>query len=282
MSATFWYTLARSRGQIIGWGTALVLLGMLIISFYPTVLEQQAQILQLVESLPPQFTAFFGRVQEFATPHGFLGARYFGLMPVILGIYAVVAGSGLIVADEENGTLDLILAHPISRTDLFVGRLLALIVAVGTILAMGWLGLVIPTAWVEFDATWVEIARPFIALLVVVLLFGTLALLLSMVLPSQRMAAMMSGIAVITSYFVSSLARVEGSLEGFAKMSPLSYYQSGDAMLGLNSTWLAGLLLPTLLFALAAWWLFQRRDIRVVGEGGWNFRLRLRRRMVTT
>jgi hypothetical protein len=32
-----------------------------------------------------------------------------------------------------------------------------------------------------------------------------------------------------------------------------------------------GLLLASLLLALLAWWRFQRREIRVGGEGGWNY-----------
>jgi len=39
----------------------------------------------------------------------------------------------------------------------------------------------------------------------------------------------------------------------------------------LNSQWFLGLLGVAALFTLVAWWRFQRRDIRVAGEGGWQF-----------
>jgi ABC-2 type transport system permease protein len=270
MSTVFRYSLARYRGQITGWGIGIFLLGLMMMSFYPTILEQEEQLLQLLENYPPAMMAFFGDMSQMATPHGYLGIEYFAFMPVILGIYAVLAGSGLLAADEENGTLDLILAHPISRTGLFVGRLMAFVVATIILFAIGWLGLVLPTLAIEFEATWLEVALPFVSLLSVTLLFGALALLLSMVLPSRRLAAMVSGMLVVASYFITSLARLDDSLEGVARLSPLNYYQGGDAMLGLNGTWLTGLLGVALLFAAAAWWLFQRRDVRVAGEGGWQ------------
>lgn len=272
MSTIFRYSLARYRGQIIGWGIGVFLLGLFLLPFYETIVEQQDQIQQLLDSYPPAMTAFFGDMNEMATPHGYLGVEYFALMPIILGIYAVLAGSGLLASDEENGTLDLILAHPISRTSLFIGRLLAFAAATALILVIGWLGLIMPTLWIEFPASWAEIALPFIALFAVILLFGALALLLSMVLPSRRLAAMLSGMLVVASYFITSVARLDDRLEGLARLSPLTYYQSGNAMLGLNGTWIVGLLAVTLLFAVAAWWLFQQRDVRVAGEGGWRLR----------
>ena len=48
----------------------------------------------------------------------------------------------------------------------------------------------------------------------------------------------------------------------------------GDAIDGLNGSWFAGLLAAAGLFAGLAWWCFERRDIRVVGEGGWRWPLR--------
>ncbi len=60
----------------------------------------------------------------------------FSLLPVIVGIFALIAGSGLIASDEESGRLDLILAHPPSRTALFWGRLLAF---VGATLLSEWI-----------------------------------------------------------------------------------------------------------------------------------------------
>ncbi len=63
---------------------------------------------------------------------------------------------------------------------------------------------------------------------------------------------------------------INDAIEPFAKLSPMYYYQGGEAIDGLNVGWLAGLLGMALLWALLAWWRFERRDIRVGGEGGWR------------
>ena len=103
------------------------------------------------------------------------------------------------------------------------------------------------------------------------LLFGALALLLSMLLPSRRLAAMTAGLVLVGSFFITGLAHISEGLETVAKFSPLNYYQSGEAMNGLNLQWFCGLAAFAGLFALLAWWRFLRRDIRVGGEGGWQW-----------
>jgi ABC-2 type transport system permease protein len=249
----------------------MFLLSAMMMMFYPVIRDQSAELQRLVESYPPEMMAFFGGdFSDFATPSGYLSAELFSLLPVILGVFIVLLGSGLLASDEENGTLDLIAAHPISRTGLFVGRVMAFVIATTAILLLAWLGLVVMGAATDFEATWLELARPFASLLAVLLLFGTLSLLLSMILPSRRLAAMVAGLVLVASYFVTSLANIVPELETAANLSPLTYYQGGDAMLGLDLNWLVGLFVIAALLTLLAWWRFERRDIRVAGEGAWR------------
>ena len=270
MTTIFQYTLTRFRGQITGWGIGMFLWGLMIVWFYESVADKAEQFEKLLEIYPPEMLAFFAETITFATLEGFLSVEYFLLNPIILGIFAVLAGSGLLASDEENGTLDLVLAHPLSRTTLFMGRLLAFTAATIAIMVLCWLGLVIPLIWSEYDVSAWVMVPPLLSMLAELLLFGTLALLLSMLLPSRGKAAMTAGILLVASFFIIGLARINEDLEPIARFTPLKYYQGGDAMTdGLDMVWFIGLLAFAALFALLAWWLFERRDIRVGGEGSW-------------
>jgi ABC-2 type transport system permease protein len=162
------------------------------------------------------------------------------------------------------------MAHPVSRTALFMGRLLAFVAATVAILAIAWLGLIVPMSWSSVEIGWGRMWLPLLSLLAELLLFGTISLFLSMLLPSRRLAATTAGLLLVTSFFITGLAKINDDLEPIAKLSPLNYYQTQDAFQGLNGAWLAGLLAAAVLFAALAWWRFQRRDIRVGGEGGWR------------
>jgi ABC-2 type transport system permease protein len=194
----------------------------------------------------------------------------FSLLPIIIGIFAVLAGSGLLASDEENGRLDLIVAHPVSRLGLFWGRLAAFAVATLAILVLGWLGFCILLGASSLDVGWGEMALPFLTVLDQALIFGTLALLLSLLLPSRRLAAAGAGIVLVMSYLLSSMATLNESLSAIAKLLPYEYFQGGNALSGLDITSFLGLLAASALLALVAWWRFERRDIRVAGEGSWR------------
>ncbi|HZY41124.1 MAG TPA: ABC transporter permease subunit [Anaerolineae bacterium] len=264
------YTLLRLRGQIIGWGLALAALSLLVVPLYDMAVQQRAQIEGLIKSLPPELLMFVGSFDRMFSPAGFLDTRYFSMLPLILGVFTVVIGSGLIVSDEENGTLDLILAQPVSRVELYIGRWLAFSAALIGILFIAWLGLIAGIRIGSIDLNGLAVARPFISLFCVLSWFGGLALMLSLIAPSRRQAASLSGLVLVASYFVTTLAKISTDLSGLATVSPLTYYQGGAAIETLNAGDALGLAMTALGFVVIGLWLFQRRDIRIAGEGGWR------------
>ena len=276
MSAVFRYAMSRSRGQIIGWGLTLFLLAVMMVSFYDTIAEDQAQWQELLDIYPQELLAFFGGVMDFTTPEGFLSVEFFSFMPLVLGVYAILAGGGLLVEDEEAGRMDLILGQPVRRRSLFFGRLLGFVLTTVLICALGLIGMKLSTTWSTMELEWWTITKPFLSMLALVLFFGGLALVLSMLLPSRRMAGMLTGVVLVAGFFITGLAELSDSMKTIADLSPLTYYQGGRAMSELNLGWLLGMIGVTAIFVLVAWWRFERREIRVGGEGGWTLPFRRR------
>jgi len=269
MFAEFKHTLRRLRGQMIGWGIGLALYALMMVSLYDSIVNIEG-FAELIAAYPEEIMAFFGDMMAITTPKGYIDIYFFNYMTIIVGIFAVGAGANLLVGDEEKGILDLVVAHPISRTALFWGRLLGFVAATAVILLVGWLSWTIPSGSTGLKLTWIELLRPFLPLLAELMLFGMMALLFSMLLPSVRMSAMLSGGLLVANYLLVGLANINEDLEQIVKFTPLHYYQGGKAITALNWEWLAGLLAVTVVLALLAWWRFQRRDIRVGGEGGWR------------
>jgi ABC-2 type transport system permease protein len=204
------------------------------------------------------------------TPSGYLNLEFFSYMTIVIGIFVVLAGGGLLAGDEENGTLDLILAHPVSRSVLFTGRLAAFLLATIAILALTWIGFAVAVPSTVMDLTLGELALPLVSLFGILAIFGSLALLLSMLLPSQRLAAMTSGIVMVASYFINAMSKINDDLEPIAKLLPFRYYQGGLAIDDMNWGQWGIMLGVSALFVILAGWRFERRDIRVGGEGGWG------------
>ena len=268
---TFRYTLATLRGQILGWGLGLAFYGLMIVLMYDAVGAQGDRFQQMIASYPPEFLAFFGGdAESLLTPTSFLRMYAFSMMPVIIGIFAVIVGSGLIVSDEEHGRLDLIMAHPVGRTSFFFGRSLGMLGATLFIMLLGWLGFCVMLGTSNLGFTWGHMAVPLLSLLIQVLVYATLALMLSLFLPSRSLAASVTGAVMIISYFTSSLAFLDERVQTISKIMPYHYFQTTLSIQELNMTWLFALLGASVVMLGIAWLRFTRRDIRLSGEGSWR------------
>jgi ABC-2 type transport system permease protein len=267
---TFRYTFTNLRWQIIGWGLGLALYGLMIVPMYETLGAQPERFQQMIANYPPEFLAFFGAdVNSPITPAGFLGMYAFSMLPVIIGIFAVIGGSGLIVSDEEQGRLDLIIAHPVGRPPFFWGRFLGVLAASLSIVVLGWLGFCLLLGRSSLGVTWGQMAIPFLSVFVQILIFVTIALLLSMLLPSRNLTAMITGAILVISYMISSLTFLNEGLELVSRFFPYHYFQAVLSFQELNLTWLFSLLGISLFMTLLAYLRFYRRDIRLSGEGSW-------------
>lgn len=268
---TFRYTFSCYRWQVVGWGLGLAIYGLLMVSMYETLAVEQDSLQTLLANYPAEFLAFFGGDPNSPlTPAGFLNMYAFSMFPLIVGIFAVIIGSGLIVSDEEHGRLDLILAHPVGRPPFFWGRALGVLAATLAIMLLAWLGFSLALGSSSMGFTWGEMAIPFLSLFVQTLVYMTFALVLSLLLPSRSLAAMVSGAFLVASYMLSSLAFMDERLETVSKVLPNYYYQAVLSVKELNLVWLFSLLGISLLMTLLAYLRFYRRDIRLSGEGSWR------------
>ena len=263
------HTLRRMRGAIIGWGIGLFAYGLLMVSFYSS-LEMMEGFIENLENYPPEMLAFFPNIMEIMTPQGYMDTYYFSYMTIILGIFAISACANLLVSDEEKGILDLLMAYPVSRSGFFWGRFIGFLIATMSILLISWLGWLIPAGGSGLELSALEMLRPFLPLFVVLVLFGALALLFSMLLPAARLATGLASGLLIVNFLLIGLANINPDLMPIYKLTPLHFYQGGAAIGGLDWGNLLGLAGISTLMALLAWWRFQRREIRVGGEGGWK------------
>ncbi len=266
------YSLKRSFSIILGWGIPLMLLGIITIPFYDLVAENEKQLRPVLDTLKPLLKSFVGgdEAAQVFTPEGFIALRYFAFIPVVMGIFGSVYGSGLLAADEERGILDFLMAHPISRSQIFWGRLLSFLLSLILIIGFGWFGLWLGVLKAEsMNFSPVKLWLPYLSVFAVTWLFACLSFALSMVMPSRSAAAMFSGIIVLAGYIITNLSKAIKGLESWALFSPITYFQS-NAMMGLKLNPLTVLFVSSIIFVAFAWKAFVNRDIRVAGDGGWK------------
>jgi len=253
-------TLRDQRWQIAGFGLALLLIAALDVSIWPAYRDQ----LQNFE-VPPALQAFLGDM-SIATGPGFLSAEFFSWIPILLIVYAILAGTGAIAGEESAGSMDLLLAQPVTRRSLVLQKTAAVCAGSALIVAIGYAGFALTIPFVEIDVSLGDVAVASANMLPITLLFFALSLWFGAAAPSRAMAAG-AAIGVVTAgYFLYTVANGVEALRGLRYASPFYYYGSGTSLVkGINWPHVGLLLGLAVLFVAAALRAFERRDVSTGG-----------------
>lgn len=261
--SVFLKAMRDQRGMVLGFGVGGALMAALVLGVYPSYREA----LQDFE-MPPAFKALVGDV-EISTASGFLTVEFFGWMPVLLAVYAIIQGTGVLGGEESSGTLDLLLAQPISRARLFIEKAASILVGTLAIVALILPGFAIPYPAVDIDVSLGRMLVATVALAPLVLAFAALSLLAASFLPTRRDAASLLAAVAVASFFLNSLGQAVAILEPLQPASLFYYYHAADIVRsGVDFVGMGVLLGTAVVAGGLALALFQRRDIGVVLGGG--------------
>ncbi len=260
------------RGATAGISLLLFLLMLFDVLIFP----QYRETLQGVE-VPAAFQAFVGESGSLAAPEGFL-AYVLSVFPLVVLSLAIIAGTGALAGDEAAGTLDLILAQPVSRTRVVLERAagLALAVALATLAMFPGFLLAAPVVDIGVGAGRLLAALTSLVLLALAVL--ALSLWASAALPSRAAAALPTAGFVVVTFFLNALGATVDALAGPRRLSPF-FWADPSRALSHGFDWLhAALLLAlTVVFLMLALWSFGRRDI-AAGAREWSWTSLPRRR----
>jgi len=109
-------SLRDTRSSTIGWTGVLVAMVALQLSVFPVMRDAAADFQRLFDSYPDAFKAMFNMDTNFASGIGYLKAEIFSVTtPLMLIGMLIGQASAATAAEEQHGTMDLLLANPISR-----------------------------------------------------------------------------------------------------------------------------------------------------------------------
>ena len=236
----------------------------LIVSVYPTVHSNPA-LEKLSQDYPKALQAFiaFGGAVDYSSAAGYLGIELFSLMvPLLLLVAAIGTGAGSIAGEEERGTLELLLANPVSRTKVVLEKTLALALEITGLGLVLWLALWIGALLANMDISAGHLAAATLSAVLLALAFGTIAVLLGAATGRRTVAIGLTAAAAVAAYLVNGLAPLVHALEVPQKLSPFYHYAVGDPLRnGPSFTHLAVLVAIAVVSTALAPWFFSRRDV---------------------
>lgn len=260
----FKHELLSRRNAIIGWGIGLFLFGSMYITIYPQMADQLAQF-SLTDI--PLYQAMGVEMNSF---EGFVASSVIQFVPILLGVYAIICGTGTLAGEEDSGTLELILASPLKRWQIVSMKSLAVAIALLLILLIVGLGdmFIMDSMSIETDVTGIDMFWAVMSSWPIVLAFFTIALFFGTVTPNRRIASLVANLILVAGYFGENIGGLVESLEFIRPYSLFSYFDSTSSLFtdGVNNNDMALLVSVAVIFLGLALFGFQRRDVTV---GAW-------------
>lgn len=256
-------TIYDKRAFIFGWGIGLAFMGFLMMIFYPS-FHGDTGLDKLVNSLPPAFKGLIGDLANLQTLPGYIGSQLFDIrIPIFVSISSIILAVGLTVTEEEKGYFRTLIALPVSRTRILLGKWFALVlvcflVNVATIAGV-YLGVMMIGETLD---------------IMVALRLGLMTWLLSTCITSivfgigigtgSRALTMGTGVVyTIGSFILTTFAKSVDWLQPYEFMSLFHYFPATDIAKTeidpYNAIVFAVIIIVSVIFGIL---LFRRRDVR--------------------
>jgi ABC-2 type transport system permease protein len=225
---TFTKWLWDSRRSILGWALAVAAVGGMYAAFWPSM--DQPEMRAALASYPEGILKALNYT-DMSGP-GYLSATVYGMVvAALLIVHAIMTGVRLVAGDEEQGTLDLVLAHPVGRTRLALQRFAAYAVSV-LVLVLGLFVVVqvlVVLTGLE-GASVGGILAISLHLYLFAVLFGAVAFAAGAATGSKALAvATATGVAVLGFAANGVLPQVEG-LQWARNLSPFWWLTGGSPL----------------------------------------------------
>lgn len=265
-------TIRDYRIPVAAMALVAVLIVMMDLAIYPSYRDSLEDF-----EMPEAFEAMIGEAGSITTPAGFLAAEFFSWIPLLFITVAIIAATGTTAGEEASGTMDLLLAQPISRRRLLAEKAAGIAVPVTLGILVSLPAFAVMKLFVEFDVTVLRFFEGLIFVVPLVLLFGAMALWAGVTFDNRGAASMTVIGVLVFAYFLHILGATVSSLDDVRKLSPF-YWSDASLVLVRGFQWgrAGGVLAVAMLFFVLALWSFERRDI-AAGRREWNLRKRLHR-----
>jgi ABC-2 type transport system permease protein len=253
-------SLVDSWRGLVGWLLGLSAIVGLYLPLYPS-LGGNPEFVEIIKSMPPELISAL-EYDQITSGSGYTQGTVYGLLGFVLVTIAGVAwGAAAIAGDEERGTLELTLAHGVSRTRIVLERFAA--IAIKLIVLVLWISVLVtvlnePS---ELGLSVEGILAGGVALLGLGLVCSSTALLAG-ALSGRRVVAIGAGAGIsVAGYALNALGNQSADLSWLHAMSPYDWAFGADPLANGFAGHIGFLYLLTVVAVIAATVGFRRRDV---------------------
>ena len=252
----------RTHGRSLAFfALAISAVTVLYTSFYPSIGGEKFAV--LVEAMPPEMVEAMG-MDTMTSASGYVSGTVYSLLGAILTLVCAISlGARLVAGGEEDLTLELELASPVSRAQAYVERLGSLWLMLLGVAAAMTVVLLVLAGLMDLDLAVGNVVAASLSLWVFGATLGTVAFAVGAATGRRGVALGVATAIAVLAYLMSYLGPLADA-DWMDQVSPYGWYIAEQPLRnGFDWSGLGLLLTLAVVAALAGWGRFRRRDLLV-------------------
>ncbi len=197
-------------------------------------------------------------------------AGYFALLFVytelIIGIHAVLLGSGILSKEERDKTTEFLMVMPVSRNAIVTSKLLASLVNLLVVNVVSLLSsIVMVNAYNKGAPITGEILSFHLSLFLVQLIFFSVGFLIAACIKNSKASGSLSAAILICSFMIAKVTDLSGNMNFLNILSPFKYFSYVDIVNGngLNAVVMLLSVLLTAACVYGTYYFYRNRDLAI-------------------
>lgn len=259
----------RDRARsVLWWSLGIAASTALMASMFPSIAGNDA-LQKMFDDMPAAVKMLAGAPEgvSLVSPAGYIHSKLLAAtLPTLLLIFGIGAGATAIGGSEQDGTLELLLSNPVTRTRVAVERYLALVALLAALTAVGAVSLVISLKAVGSGLENISVGYSIAAVAgcgMIALVHASLAFAAGCVFGRRARAVAVATVIAVGGYLFEGITATSSDLHALGAPSPWHWYLSDIIIIdGPSITAFALPLVASVVFATAGVAAFNRRDLR--------------------
>ncbi len=248
------------RGSTLGFGVGGAVMAALIVVLHPSLSDQ----LQDIEYPEEVGRAFGVDLANLGDARVFFSAEFFAFIPLLFVVYIYRAASAHLAGEEEDGTLDLLLAQPVRRSRVLLETFGALAIGALAVCAISALGFAV--AWPAGEAEGLSLAEVVgvcFLMFPLLLTMAALTLLVGVTASSRGWSTGATLGLLVGAYLLFVLSGLDDSVSWLQYLTPFYYAGLPTALTdGVDAWRVVVLVMATVGMISLALLAFSKRDLR--------------------
>ena len=262
MFRLFLKTIRDKRYFILGWSLGMGFLAFVMSVFYPSF--SGGQIDSILDTIPAALQGLVGNLQDWRELPGYIGSQIFDIrLPIFISILSILLAISLTVTEEDKGELRTLVAQPISRRAIVLGKWLAIVTICLVASVASVLGVEIGLLAINESLDQTVLVRLGLFTWLLVTALASLIFAVGLATGKRSLTTAVAVIIAIGSFLMSTFSQAVDWLKEWDFVSFFHYFPATDIAKGtiewMNVWVYVGITVTSLAIALLV---FVRRDIK--------------------